>query len=214
MATEPISAGTKRTVGNMDLVGGRPVVDFVNTVSDRSTGAPYDRLRTFADLVAWSLRVGVIDAAEAQRLGTEAAERPGDAASALDRARVLREVLYDLFEAKLDGRDPPQEALDALNAAVAEALGSRRLEAGAEGYGWTWNDGPDRLDAMLRPLALSAADLLTSAEIARLKRCAQDSCRWVFLDLSKNRSRRWCTMDDCGNRAKARRHYHRRRAAD
>lgn len=211
---QPVPTGSERTVANMDLVGGRPVVDFVNTVSDRSTGAPYDRLRTFGDLVEWCLRVGIIDEAEARRLGAAAAERPAGADEALDRARALREQLFELFEARVEGREPPREALDRFNATVAEALASRRLAPGPEGFGWVWDERPDQLDTMVRPLALSGAELLTSDEMTRLKQCAQDSCRWIFLDLSRNRSRRWCTMDDCGNRAKARRHYHRHRTGE
>lgn len=208
---QPTPSGNDRTVANMDLVGGRPVVDFVNTVSDRSTGKPYDRLASFDDLVAWCARVGIIDEAEARRLGAAAAERPVDAAAALDRARDLREALFELFQAEVAGREPAEGALQTLNDGVADALGNRSLKAGLGGFGWAWHTGPDRLDAVLWPLALSAAELLTSSEIGRLKECAQDGCRWVFLDLSRNRSRRWCTMDDCGNRAKARRHYHRAR---
>jgi predicted RNA-binding Zn ribbon-like protein len=198
----------------MSLVGGRPVVDFVNTVSDRSTGVPYDRLRTFDDLLELCVRIELFGPAEAGRLAEAAAARPADAETALDRARQLREALFELFDAELDHRTPPPSALDIVNDVLAEGLGNRRLEPHADGYSWGWSGRANRLDWMLWPLAWSAAELLTSSDIGRLKQCAQDDCRWIFLDLSRNRSRRWCTMEDCGNRAKARRHYHRHRTAD
>lgn len=207
-----IPAGSDRTVANMQLVGGRPVVDFVNTVSDRSTGAPYDRLRTYGDFLDWCVRVEVLGRHEAERLASAATARPDAADAALERARVLREALYELFASAADGREPPPEALEVINGVLAEGMTHRRLAPVRQGFAWGWDGRAARLDWMLWPLAWSAAELLTGSEIGRLKECAQDDCRWVFLDLSKNRSRRWCTMEDCGNRAKARRHYHRHRA--
>jgi predicted RNA-binding Zn ribbon-like protein len=203
-----------RTVANMELVGGRPVVDFINTVSDRATGRPYERLREFGDLLEWCVRVGLVDASEAGRLATAAEERPEEATAALERARELREALYAVFTAEIEDRTPPAPELAVVNGLLSEGMGHRRLQPSGEGLRWAWLQPPERLDWMLWPLAWSAAELLTSAEVKRLKRCGQDDCRWIFLDLSKNRSRRWCTMDECGNRAKARRHYHRHRAAD
>ena len=211
MVTQP---AVDRTVANMDLVGGRPVVDFVNTVSDRASARPHDRLRTFGDLLEWCVRVGLVEPAEAERLAAAAVERPSDGEKALLRARELREALFDLFTAKIEDRTPPPAALEVVNSLLAEGMGHRRLEPGGDGLGWAWGAPAGRLDRVLWPLAWSAAELLTSAELERLKRCGQDDCRWIFLDLSKNRSRRWCTMEDCGNRAKARRHYHRHRGVD
>lgn len=198
----------------MSLVGGRPVLDFVNTVSDRSTGVPYDRIRSFDDLVEWCVRVELFGRTEAGRLADAAAERPADADAALERARRLREALFELFSAEVEGRTPDGAALEVVNGVLTEGLRNRRLHPDAGGYCWTWSERPQRLDWMLWPLAWSAAELLTSSDVARLKQCAQDDCRWIFLDLSRNRSRRWCTMEDCGNRAKARRHYRRHRTAD
>lgn len=203
-----------RTVADMALVGGRPVVDFVNTVSDRASARPHDRLRTFGDLLEWCVRVELVQPPEAARLAAVAAERPQEGDAALVRARQLREALFALFTAEIEGRTPPSAALEVVNALVSEGMGHRRLEPGGDGLRWVWAAAPGRLDQVLWPLAWSAAELLTSPEVERLKQCGQEDCRWVFLDLSKNRSRRWCTMEDCGNRAKARRHYHRHRGVD
>jgi predicted RNA-binding Zn ribbon-like protein len=210
-----VQSGTtneEKTVANMSLVGGKPVLDFVNTVGDRLTDATFDRIRGFEDLLEWGVRVELFGPTEARRLAEAARERPADGAAALQRARRLREALYQLFHAEVEDSTPPAAALEIVNEILAEGLRNRRLQPNADGYCWSWNERPNRLDWMLWPLAWSAAELLTSSDAGRLKECAQDDCGWIFLDLSRNRSRRWCTMEDCGNRAKARRHYQRHRA--
>ena len=200
----------QRTVANMDLVGGLPVVDLVNTVSDRSSRAPHDRLKGYADLIQWCVREGLLETSAAESLQQAAASRPAAADQALAKAKELREALYEVFRAAAASQPPEPEALLRVNAAIAEAASHRQLVPVPGGFEWRWSaDGA--LDSVLRPLAWSAGELLAGPDAPRLKECAQESCRWVFLDLSRNRSRRWCTMEDCGNRAKARRHYHRHR---
>jgi predicted RNA-binding Zn ribbon-like protein len=129
---------------------------------------------------------------------------PDHAAEVLAEAVVLRDALYDLFAAAAEEREPPATALAAFNRAVA------RLQIGPD-WSWTWSSCGDGLDSMLGPIAVSAAQLLTSAERERIRMCAADTCAWVFLDTSKNHSRRWCDMKQCGNRSKARRFYQRQR---
>ncbi|HET8648795.1 MAG TPA: ABATE domain-containing protein, partial [Gemmatimonadales bacterium] len=202
-----------RTVANMALVGGRPAVDFVNTLSDRTVDPPRELLNSFDDLLVWAVRVELFGKSEARRLAASAREHPRKAAEALAHARALREALFGLFTAQIERRNPPAHALAVLNGILEEGLQKRRLESTDHGLCWTWAEKPSRLDWILWPLAWSAAELLSSSEVARLKECGQDDCRWIFLDLSKNRSRRWCTMEECGNRAKARRHYARGREA-
>ena len=103
--------------------------------------------------------------------------------------------------------------LDALNATLARALPHLRIVPEADAYAWNWAGEEDALDSMLWPVARSAGDLLTSDELKRVGECQGDGCGWLFLDMSRNRSRRWCDMGDCGNRAKARRHYHRQKVS-
>ena len=202
---------TERNVANMALVGGRPVVDFVNTLSDRALAQPLERLATYGDLLHWCVREEIFGSAERTRLERLAASHPRKAADALSRVRGLRELLFQMFSATTDGHVPASEALDEFTTLLAEAAKYRRLEPADGGLRWHWSRGDDELDWMLWPLAWSASELLGSEDLGRLKECAQDDCRWIFLDLSKNRSRRWCTMEECGNRAKARRHYEKSR---
>jgi predicted RNA-binding Zn ribbon-like protein len=201
-----------RNVANMELVGGRPVVDFVNTLSDRALPTPLERLSSYDELLHWCLREELIDRPEQARLRRLAAAHPRKAAVALAQARLLRELLFQLFAASAEGRVPAPELRTELNDWLVQAARRRRLEPSAGGLRWLWVRGDQELDWMLWPLAWSATELLGSDDVGRLKECAQDDCRWLFLDLSKNRSRRWCSMEQCGNRAKAKRHYERRKS--
>jgi predicted RNA-binding Zn ribbon-like protein len=197
----------------MELVGGRPVLDFTNTTSGRRTPAPHERLHAYSDLVEWCVGVGLVDPAEAARLLAEAGRRPEAARAALERALALREAIYGIFVAETSGEAPDPAHLETLNAALAEGMARRRLcpSPGAKGCCWTWAGAADDLAWMLWPLAHAAAELLTSGELERVKACGGETCDWLFLDASKNRSRRWCDMRYCGNQAKARRHYRRSR---
>jgi|SRR5688500_151925 predicted RNA-binding Zn ribbon-like protein len=206
-----VTAGSNPEVAVIPLVGGKLCLDFVNTASNRAGGEPSEYLRSYADLVDWCMRAELFGKAEAARLRGEAERRPELAAAAFGRAIALREAIYRLCLDVAGGRTADPGALDALNAVLADGTAGRRLRPASEGFCWAWADRVEGLDWMVWPLAYSAAELLTSSEIERLKQCTGDTCDWLFVDESRNRSRRWCDMRDCGNRAKARRHYHRRK---
>jgi predicted RNA-binding Zn ribbon-like protein len=125
----------------------------------------------------------------------------------------LRSALFGIFSAVAAGNKPAAADLDVLNAEVSASMSHTCLVRSSDGsaFGWGWSgDGPERV---LWPIVRSAADLLTSDTQCKLVReCGAGECRWLFLDTSKNRSRQWCSMQSCGNREKARRHYQRVRA--
>jgi len=196
------------------LRGGRLCLDFANTV-DWHAGAQYGQeyLTTYAELIAWGHHAGILAEDEAHALLEAAASQPERAQAALDQAIALREVIYRVFSARAHGRPTDAGDLAALNAALVGAYAHLRLRAGEPRFFWAWEPDGAALDRMLWPVARSAAELLTADELARVRECASDSCGWLFLDTSKNRSRRWCDMAGCGNRAKARRHYARGRRA-
>ena len=195
------------SVEGMDLIGGDVSMDFVNTASGRHLPDPTDRLRTFSDLVTWAERVALVGPQGAVRLRRAAARDAAGASRALEAARSLREVIHRVFTSALaDAGD-----LETLARAAAAAVAARRLEARPDGgYALVRPEGDDP-EQILGEVALSAVELLTSEDRGRVKECANDSCRWLFLDQSKNRSRRWCMMKDCGNQAKARRFQARKR---
>jgi predicted RNA-binding Zn ribbon-like protein len=196
-----------------ELSGGALCLDFANTVDNRPSTA-LELLRSYGDLVAWAEQSGAVDAAAASELRAEAGRRPGAAESALAGARALREAIYAIFSARAGGRDAPAGAVATLNAALAPSLARLRLDARDGGaFGWRWSLEDGALDGLLAPIVDSAAELLTSPDLARVRECEADNCGWLFIDRSRNRSRRWCDMSVCGNRAKVRRHYARTKQA-
>lgn len=194
-----------------DLSGGRVCLDFANTLSKRLASHPRELLSGYGDLVAWGRQAGVVTEREAGALIREAKRRPAEAAAVLERAVHLREAIYRIFSAVAAERPAEGDDLATLNAALAEALPLLGLVPKANQFAWEWTTNGQRLDRMLWPVARSAADLLTSAELAKVRECGAESCAWLFMDRSRNRSRRWCDMKGCGNRAKARRHYERKK---
>lgn len=197
----------------LTLVGGRLCLDFTNTVGSRGAVNERDRLRGYPELLWWGMRAKVLTDGQCRGLLARAEERPGEAGEVFRRAIEFREASWRLFRALEDGAEPGPADLGTVNREVARAMSHARLERTADGFAWGWDDAlePDRV---LWPVARSAAELLTSPELGRVGRCAAESCGWLYLDTSKNRSRRWCDMRDCGNRAKVRRHYQRQRAAE
>ena len=197
-----------------EMVGGRLCLDFANTVHCYRAVEIRDEIKSYADLVSWSRQAGVITEREARRLLRRAAEHPVKAKAALERGRALRKAIFNLFAGIAKERAPDRDDLKILNTALAEAMVRARVVATAEGFAWGWaEDDEDALEQMLWPIARSAADLLTSDELTRTRECGGDVCTWLFMDTSKNRSRRWCDMKGCGNRAKSGRHYERKRAS-
>lgn len=193
-----------------ELSGGALCLDFVNTLEDRPLRQS-EHLTSFADLVAWAVQAGLLDGSGARALARRASRRPAERQETFRRALELRESLFRIFAARAAGRQPRAGDLSRLNRALGAAMRAIRIEPDDEGYRWSWTDA-NALDAILRPVVRSAAELLTSSELQQVRQCASDRCSWLFVDRSRSRRRRWCDMKTCGNRAKARRHYQRRKA--
>jgi predicted RNA-binding Zn ribbon-like protein len=196
-----------------NLVGGRLCLDFSNTAGDRGTEDPQEWLWSYEAFVNWSQFAGLLTGEAAEDLRRAAADRPAEAAATLERAISLRETIYRIFSAVAGERLPDAGDLDGLNRSLAEALPHLRVTQATDGFGWDWDGESGALDRMVWPIVWSAAELLNSDELAQVRKCANDPCGWLFLDLSRNHSRRWCDMRDCGNRVKARRHYARQTAS-
>jgi predicted RNA-binding Zn ribbon-like protein len=200
---------------NFEFSGGRLCLDFANTLGDRKQEHPIEGLTGYDALVVWALQAGTLAIEEAERLLETAAARPVEAEGVLHRARTLREAIYRIFSATSAGLTPDAQHLDTLNHELSAAMCNVCVVPSESGFRWGWSQdrssqGDMSLDRVLWPVVRSAADLLTSEhELARVKECAAHDCGWLFMDLSKNRSRHWCDMTSCGNRAKARRYYRR-----
>ena len=183
-------------------------LNFANTAEFHASSNPIEKLNNYPDLVDWGVDAGILSPGEAQQLRHLAEGHPEDEAAALERALNLREALYRIFAAIGDERRVDPDDLSILNAALREAHSRMQIVTSAQGFDWGWEESQDSFDAILWPVARSAADLLLSDNLDRVRECADDrGCGYVFLDMSRNRSRRWCSMATCGNRAKAKRHY-------
>jgi predicted RNA-binding Zn ribbon-like protein len=195
-----------------ELTGGRPCLDLANTVDNRPSEAPRENLNRYEDLVAWCEQSCQITPKEGSDLRRAAREHPRRAETELRRARTLREALFALFSAAAAGRALPERDLETLNGHLPAALGRLRVGIDRDGPAWHWKAAKGDLDRLLPPVIDDAADLLTSPLLSRVRECNAGKCSWLFLDQSHGRTRKWCDMRVCGNRAKALRHYRRSRA--
>lgn len=186
-------------------------LDFANTVDRRPTEAPIDRLSGYADLAVWAARAGLVSAREARVLAERARRQPAATADVMRRAARLREAIYRVISAVAARRPPRPADLEVINAAVAGAHAGSRIVLRGAGFARQWAGDRWALDRMLWPVAQSVGDLLTSAGLIAVRECAAPDCGRLFVDTSRNRTRRWCDMRACGNRAKLRRFYARRR---
>ncbi len=200
-----------RPMRAINRVGGVLCLDFINTVGeiDKETGKPVERLNAYEDLLVWSIDGEILSEAASQTMRQSAAQHPGESTQVIQQAQEKREILYRLFSKVAAGEIPASKDLNDFNQMWSETLAHTYITPHGDGFEWAWRED-DALDRMLRPVIRSAAELLTSPDLSRIKTCVGEDCRWLFLDMSKNKSRRWCDMNDCGNRNKARRHYQRR----
>ncbi len=197
----------------IELAGGALALDFANTVGGTHVRPTHDHLRSYADIVRFTEMADGLDAQTAQRLARRAEQDPRRAAAVYELGIALREAIWGVFSALASGEVPREVDLGLIGDAAAAGRARERLVYDRNGVGWSLPADGDALERPLWEVACSAADLLTSPELDRVKECASTTCEWVFLDRSKNRSRRWCDMSDCGNRAKARRFHAKKQAA-
>jgi len=200
----PESAAGGIRVPAHEFCGSRLALDFCNSYTPDRPAGDNDRLPDLAALVAWAQRAGWPLPGV-----TPASLTAGD----LQAFRSLRLRLWNLFTAAIDGTEPDPADVDALDGAVLDAFSSLRLSPGQPGGPLIWQETAGPLDKLRHAIARDAADLLTAGELKRLKRCPGDHCGWLFYDTSKNASRRWCVMEDCGTRAKVRSFRARQRSA-
>jgi predicted RNA-binding Zn ribbon-like protein len=215
--TKPV----RRRPPKFELIGGDVCLDFINTLDDRPSAQPKELLKNYYELAGFGEDTGILTPAELDFFYERVHLAPDEAEEALRRARNLREALHDIFWAVMNKRTAPQGAMNRLNANLHDAaLHSRLVQPEMaqskipqrEGrLEWRFDDLTSSFDAMLWPIARAAADLLASPDLALVHACSSPTCQWLFLDTSKNHHRRWCSMKQCGNRAKVRKFYEKRR---
>ncbi|WP_046863448.1 CGNR zinc finger domain-containing protein [Microvirga massiliensis] len=199
---------------SLGLIGGALALDFANTASGRGSDSHLEHLRAPEHVILWAEHAGIVDSRTARRLMDRLAERDPAFGSLLEDALALREAIHRVISALAHGVGPAQADLAVIKDSCARAIAAAELSPNAEGFRWTWPIDPPRPDILLGPVALSATGLLRESDLSRIKQCAGEHCGWVFFDLTKNKSRRWCEMSVCGNRAKARRFARRMRSGN
>lgn len=187
-------------------VGGDLALDLANTIDFRGTAKAVDHIASLEGVLAWSVKAGVIDLDAAELFGLEASKNQSVTDRLVTDISHLRDAIFHVGSAVADGTEPPEEHLKILHNCAHAALGAARLHPGAGRKATINFEGGDCYAAIIGPVAWAALQLFTSDRIDRLKQCPPDDCRWLFLDQTKNKSRRWCEMATCGNRAKARKH--------
>jgi predicted RNA-binding Zn ribbon-like protein len=209
--------GSARRQKPFKFRGGVLCLDFVNTLAWRLTDHPVEYLLSYEDLLTWGRQADLLAPDETKTLSGRATTDLEDARAMLSRALALREAIHGVFSAAIAGNPQDEGALSALNRELSGAL-SRLRVVPAEGgsYIWAWDRGGEEgggppLERPLWPVARSAAELLTSSKLGRVKVCAGVGCGWMFLDESRNASRRWCDSRDCGNRERVRKHLARKK---
>jgi predicted RNA-binding Zn ribbon-like protein len=187
-------------------------LDFANTVDWHASTHPEDKLHGYADLVVWAEKAGIVTSPGAAKLAERGRQAPAEAEAVLVKAKELREAIYGILVAKAHGLGVPADDLATVNRAAVDLHARSRLVPKEGGFAWELETGGDKLDSLLWPVVRSALDLLTTDALERVGQCADaDGCGWLFWDTSRNKSRRWCDMGDCGNRAKVRRYYSRKK---
>jgi predicted RNA-binding Zn ribbon-like protein len=198
---------TLADVTRMRLVGGSLALDFVNSRSGPASGPPDDDALTgYADVLAWGRYAGSLSDAETMALRRLGREDPEGAEAAFRRCLRIRDCLDEVFRDIATGGSPRRQVLAELRDHELDALGAAELEAG-DAYAWSWRRDRTLLRPV-RPVVHTAVELLTAGQLDRIKGCGM--CRFLFLDESRNRSRRWCSMEDCGTTEKIRRYVARR----
>lgn len=187
------------------LLGGNLALDLVNTVEDRA-GLQQDLLRSHVDLAKWGEHAGLLSTVQAVRLAGQAVQSPNKATAYLKRVVALREAVYRIFLAIAQGESPDEGDLRLLKAQYLEGLKKAQLSSTVHGFHWEWD--PNTLETIGWRIAKAGMDLLSSEELERIRECP--NCGWLFVDESKNSSRRWCSMEGCGSQVKARRQYARK----
>jgi predicted RNA-binding Zn ribbon-like protein len=202
------TSGTAPEQRRFSFLGGALPLDYCNTVDWHSSPEPTDRLFRYEDLLDWGTAAGTLSLDEMRAVEEEANARPMEAEAVFREAIELRETLFRLLSAAAHETDPASEDVARLNDWLARTQRVLELRYDADEYRWAWRTDQLSTDLVrpMYPVVLAAMELLLSPKRRDVRRCeGPPGCGWLFLDHTKNHSRRWCSMRDCGNRAKMRR---------
>ena len=189
--------------GTYKLIGEELCFDFVNTVSWPETDREHDWLNSADNYFKWALAAGLIDKQSAKRLGTQTNK---ELASQMKNVYAIRRELYSILTDFAFEKKPDLLLVKKIDSLFHQVVRFRHIDP--KTYEWIW-DERITLSAILNPVIWNAVYVITELDHSRIKYC--DACNWLFYDKTKNKSRRWCDMEDCGSRDKALRYYHRQK---
>jgi predicted RNA-binding Zn ribbon-like protein len=191
---------------SLTLIGGELALDFCNTSSGRGFPTHQEHLREAPNVVDWAVHARVLPPEDGEWLHTAVAQDSALSNRLIREALALREDLYLLASDIAAGRPAPTETVDRLTRVHAQCLAQAKLAPHQTNFMWTWSTRSAPVEAVLGPISLSALTTLLRTDLTRVKQCQGEKCGWLFVDSTKNRLRRWCEMEVCGNRAKQKRH--------
>ena len=194
-----------------DFIAGALCLDFANTIHNSRAEDNEEELHTTSDLLQWAKEAKLLTSADHDRLTAQYNRNRREAEAALVKGIAIRDLLLSIFAGIANGRSVPSQRLSELNSALAQTPGLLYVHKSSDLIETEWTSAADGLQQVLFAILISAAELLGSDRLGRVRECASADCTWLYVDESRNGSRRWCDMSSCGNRMKARRHYQRSR---
>jgi len=197
---------TQETSSNrvFQMIAGSPTLDFINALDWRfRESGPEELLTSYGALLQFAGQSGLLNSDFVRHLATTVKGAVGQ--RVLGDAKELRETLASIVYRSLEGKTPPAKAMVTLERYFHEAFSRRGLLWRKSQLAWDWTDAANKAELPLWALSLDAAELMSSKAVTKIRACNNIDCRWLFLDVSKNHTRRWCDMKLCGNRMKARR---------
>ena len=199
-----------RSIATLQLDGGCPVFDFTNTISNRNDPDYFDYLTKYDDFVDWINKIKLLPKGKMDAIAAFSKSHTRKSADTLRQIIEVREVVFKLFSSLAQQQKADRETVDAFNGFFSEALSNMRVEVGRKEVATSFIVSEKTiLKEPLYILVKNAFDILSTQSFDRIKECP--TCRWLFLDTTKNGKRRWCNMQVCGSNDKARRYYQRKK---
>lgn len=199
----------KRTIETLLLDGGCACFDFINTVHSRVEEERHEYLESYKDLITWCRHVELLSESRLAGLEEMVNQNPGRARKAFSEVIETREMLYRFFSSVAAGQPVAERDMKAFNRQLSKTLVNLEFREVDGKLKPGWKTGESDFSEPLWRIMKSAYELLTEEETERIKEC--EACGWIFLDQSKNKSRRWCNMQTCGSIHKAKKYYHRQK---
>ena len=203
---------TREKFLSFDLDGNNVALDFVNTVEYRDTPKAYEWITTYIDALGWAERVGILSPEITEQLIARGYEK--DSSDWYNQIIEHRRILHQVFSSVIKQEKDKPTVMDDFNVILRATRKRAVFEMNGSGFSWRFPDVKEDPIGFLQPVVNSAADFLIESDMKRLKRCSDPECGWLFYDTSKNKSRRWCSMKGCGNRAKVNKFYRNHRNRD